>query len=175
MKIIKVLLVVLTILIVGFFLLGVFIPKVSYSSTITVDKPANEAWSVMSDENKLSKWITGYKRSELISDKPNMIGSVSNIYIENQGTESIIKETITEFIPNKVMAMDFSMEPMDMDYRLTFEDKGSTTIIKSTTDAEGNGLIMRSMIALMKNGMQSQEDVNMAKLQNLINMNQDIY
>jgi len=171
MKILKIVLGVLALLLLIFILIGFIVPGVSYSSEVTVNKPASEAWSVMSDENKLSQWITGYKRSELISGTPNTVGTVSNIYIENQGTESVIEETVTELVPNKVMAMDFSMDPMDMDYRMTFEEKDGKTVIKSTTDVKGNGMMMRSMMALMKGGMQSQEDINMGKLQKLINEN----
>ena len=175
MKILKIVIGFLSLLLIIFVLLGFIVPRVSYSSEVTVDKPASEAWSVMSDEGKLSQWLMGYKRSELISGTPNTVGSVSNIYIDNQGQETVLKETVTELVPNKVMAMDFSMDPMDMDYRMTFEEQDNKTVIKSNTNVSGNGWFMRSMMALMKGGMKSQEDINMGQLQKLINENQDVY
>jgi len=175
MKILKIVIGFLALLLIVFVLLGFIIPEVSYSSEVVVNKNSQEAWNVMSDEAKLSQWITGYKKSELLSGTPNTVGTVSNIYIENQGQESIIEETVTELVENKVMAMDFSMDPMDMKYRMTFDEQGGKTIIKSSTDVKGNGWFMRSMMALMKGGMQSQEDINMGKLQKLINENQDVY
>lgn len=177
MKILKWLLGILAFLIIGFLLLGVFKPSISYSSKILVDKSAEESWAVMADPNKASQWITGYVKSELVSGTNNTVGAVSNVHIDNAGEISIIKETITEMIPNKVMAMDFSMDPMDMDYKLTFEQIEGHTRIKSHTVAKGNGFFMKSMLALMDvmGGMKAQEDINMKKLKKLINENTDVY
>ncbi len=175
MKILKWIAAILFLLVIVFLLLGVFTKSITYTSEIVVDKPATEAWSVMQDESKLPQWLTGFVKYEPVSGVSGTVGAVSNVHIENNGTVTIIKETITEQTPNKVMAMDFSMDPMDMSYRMTFEENGGTTKIKSSTTTKGNGMFMRSMVSIMKGGMKSQEDINMGKLKKLINENTDVY
>ena len=83
MKILKWVLGIILLLIIIFFLLGVFTPSVSYSSEITVDKSVTESWSVMQDESKLDQWITGYVKSEQLSGTPGTVGAVSNIHVMN--------------------------------------------------------------------------------------------
>ena len=64
MKILKYLLLALVVLALLFVALGLFTPSVSYKSEIVVNKPATEAWAVMSDEENLSKWIKGFRKQK---------------------------------------------------------------------------------------------------------------
>ena len=142
---------------------------------MSVNKPAPEAWAVMSDESKLHNWITGYKKSELISGEKNTVGAVTDIYIEDQGREMVMQETITKFVPNKVMAMSFTSDFMNMDYEISLEDQGNKTMLNTKTSTQGTGMISKSMIALMKGSMFAQEEENLNKLKKVIEENTTDY
>ncbi|MFY0607080.1 MAG: SRPBCC family protein [Cyclobacteriaceae bacterium] len=175
MKILKYLLIFLAIIAIIFFGKGIITPSVSYESTTSVSKSVEESWAVMTDEETMSKWITGFIKSELVSGEPNTVGAVSNTYVEENGEEMIIVETITDITPNERIAMTFTMDFMDMDYELSMEDQGDQTIITTKSEVRGNGLFAKSIISFMPDMMKAQEDENLAKLKRLIESNTKDY
>ena len=80
----------------------------------------------------------------------------------------MMKETITELVPNQKMAMNFSMDFMDMDYEMILQDQGDKTAVTSKSITRGNGLFAKAMVSWMKGGMKKQEDKNMAKLKGIV-------
>ena len=175
MKILKYLVIVLLLLIIGFFALGLITPSVEYSSTITVDKPIEEAWAVMADETRVSEWLEDVKRLEPVSGTPNTVGAVSNIFVDNNGEEMMMKETITKYEAPNVIAMDFSMDFMDMEYEMTLKEKNGKVEITSTSKTIGNGAVAKSIVAMMPSAMKAQEDTNMNNLKKVINENTKNY
>ncbi len=176
MKYLKYLLGLFLLLSLIFFLKGFFTPTISYDCEILVNKPANEAWAVMSDETKLPEWIKGFKRTELVSGTANSVGSVSNVYVEDRGQEMVMKETIMAVTPNELLAMQFSMDFMDMDYEITFnEQKNGKTLIRSKSTTTGNGIIAKSIVSFMTASMKAQEDANLNSLKKLIEENTKNY
>lgn len=175
MKILKYLLLLILLLIVLFFAKGLLTPSVSYESQVVVDKSAKEAWAVMSDETNLPKWLDGFKKAELVSGTPNTVGAVSKIYIEEGGKEMVMQETITAAKPYELMAMDFTMDFMDMAYEMHLQEKDGKTTMTSKSTTTGNGLFAKSMVSFMGSVMKTQEDNNLNKLKDLINENTKNY
>ncbi len=175
MKFLKYLLAALLLLTILFFAKGLITPSISYENEVTVNKPAQEAWNVMSDEENLPKWIKGFKSTTLVSGTANTVGAVSNIVIEEGGKEMIMQETINKVKPNELLDMTFSMDFMDMDYLITFTEKDGKTTIKSTSTTKGNGLFAKSIVSFLTSTMKTQEDVNLAKLKQLIDENTKSY
>lgn len=175
MKIIKYSLAIVLAIIILFLAMGFITPSIEYNCEVQINKPAIEVWAVMSDESKVSDWIKGYKSSELISGTPNTLGAVTKIYIEENGTEMSMQETITALEPNKRMAMNFTMDFMDMDYDMRLEDKGAYTIIKTNSKTVGNGMIAKSMISFMPSSMEAQEIENLGNLKRLVEENTTDY
>ena len=175
MKIIKYSLAIVLAIIILFLAMGFITPSIEYNCEVQINKPAIEVWAVMSDESKVSDWIKGYKSSELISGTPNTLGAVTKIYIEENGTEMSMQETITALEPNKRMAMNFTMDFMDMDYDMRLEDKGAYTIVKTNSKTVGNGMIAKSMISFMPSSMEAQEIENLGNLKRLVEENTTDY
>ena len=171
MKFLKYTLIFVVVLVLLFFGKGLLTPTISYENETTVNKSAKEAWAVMNDETNLPKWIEGFKRVEPVSGTPNTVGAVSNVYVEDQGQEMVMQETITAVKENEHMAMNFTMDFMDMDYEISFDEQGGQTTIKSESTVKGNGIMAKSMISFMKGSMKSQEDTNLGKLKALIEVN----
>ncbi len=175
MKFLKYFLILLLLLVLFFFGKGMLTPTIDYDCSIMVDKPATECWMVMSDTSKSSQWIKGFIKTELVSGTVNTVGAVSNVYIEDQGQESIIQETITTFKPNQHMGMSFTMDFMNMEYDIMFEDNGDKTKISTTTKTSGNGLFSKSIISFMGGSMVDQENENLQNLKKLIEENTTDY
>lgn len=175
-KFIKYFVVLLLVLAVGFIVIGYLTPKITYNSEITVTKPVNEAWAVMNDVEKLPEWLTGFKKFEHVSGTKGQVGAVSNVYFDNNGETMIIKETITKIIPNKSISMLYESDFMDMNYTITFNTlPNNQTKISSSTIAEGNGMISKSIMAIISSTLETQEETNLTKLKTTIENNTKSY
>jgi len=168
MKFIKYLLIAILVLVALFFAKGFFSSPVSYECSVEVNKSAAQAWASMNNEENLPKWISGYKRSELVSGTEGTVGAVSKVYIEEEGREQVMQETITALEAEKRMAMSFTMDFMDMDYEMIFNEAGGKTVITTSSTSEGNGLFAKSMLSFMHEAMKSQEEKNLANLKKVI-------
>lgn len=175
MKYLKYFLLLIVVLVLFFIGKGLFTPSVSYECEVTVNKPANEAWAVMSDESNLPKWINGFKRIELVSGEKNAVGAVSNVYVEDEGEEIMMTETITAIMPGEQMVMTFSMDFMNMDYEMLFEETDGKTKITTKSTTTGNGMMAKSMISFMPDAMRTQEKENLQSLKRIIEENTKNY
>jgi len=175
MKYLKYTAIILSLLVFMFLILGMIKPTIEYDSHITVDKSVEESWNVIQDPNKMSEWMTGFKSFEHISGEPGQVGSVSHVIFDTNGSEVIIKETITKIIPNHSIAMTFQNDMMEMDYELEMKGDGNQTEIRTSTLVEGNGMITKSFIAISPGSLKKQEDTNLSMLKKAIEANTTIY
>ena len=175
MKVLKYIGLVVLLLLVIFFGKGLLTPTVEYDSEVMVDKPVAEVWAVMSDTSKMSEWITGYKRTELLSGTEGEVGAISHVFVEDQGQETMMEETIVAVEPNELLAMRFTMDFMNMDYKMALQEKGNQTLITSNSVTQGNGLFAKSMLSFMPSAMKKQEDENLEKLKMVIESNTKKY
>ncbi|WP_422107887.1 SRPBCC family protein [Winogradskyella sp.] len=175
MKYLKYIFGILALLIIGFFLLGLIKSEVTYQCEVTVDKPLDEAWAVSQDEEKMADWLDGFQRIEQVSGTPGTVGAVSDVYFINEGQEMVIRETIKDIVPNKSIAMSFTSDFMNMDYKLAMEALGGKTKITSNTTAVGNGMVSKSIMALVGSSIKAQEDTNLASLKKTIENNTKNY
>ena len=175
MKFLKYTLGVLAILVIVFFLLGLIKPKLSYECEIIVEKPLVESWAVSQDEEKMSDWLIGFQKIEQVSGTPGTVGAISDVYFITEGQEMSIRETITNIVPEESIAMSFASDFMDMDYKLTMSSIDGKTKISSSTTAIGNGMVSKSIMALMGNSIEAQEETNLINLKNTIEKNSKNY
>lgn len=168
MKILKYLLAFVLILILLFILKGLFTPSVYYECEVSVNKSAEQAWAVMTDDSTLPQWINGFKKTELVSGTANTVGAVSKIYIEENGQEMTMQETIKSIKANNHIAMNFSMDFMDMDYEISFKEEAGKTLIRSKSTTKGNGIMAKSIVSFMPSSMKKQEQENLTRLKKLI-------
>jgi uncharacterized protein YndB with AHSA1/START domain len=154
---------------------GLLTPEITYESNVTVDKPVEEAWAVMSDESRISEWLEGITKMENVSGTPHSVGAVSKIYFEENGEEMIMEETITALKPNEHIAMTFTMDFMNMDYEMFMTESNGNTQISTKSKTVGNGFFARCILSFMKSAMKDQEDINLDKLKKVINTNTKNY
>lgn len=175
MKILKYLLILIILLVILFFLQGVLKPSISYESKVVVDKSAAETWAVMSDLEKMPKWLKGFKRTEHVSGTPNTAGAISNVYIDQNGKEMVMQETINKIEEEELLDMTFTMDFMDMDYKMVLLESGGKTTITTKSTTRGNGAVAKSIVSLMKGGMKKQEYENLNSLKKVAEENTKNY
>ncbi len=175
MKLLKYILGIVAILAILFFLLGLVKSDVTYQCETLVDKPLAESWAVSQDDTKMSSWLEGFQKTEHVSGTPGAVGSVYDIYFVSDGEEMVIRETITEIVPNESVSMLFTSDFMDLNYKLSMSSEGSKTKIHTNTTCKGNGAVSKSLVALMGGTMETQEETNLANLKNTIESNTKNY
>ena len=175
MKILKYILGILALLALLFILIGLIKPELAYEYEIMVDKPVAESWAVSQDEEKMADWLPGYQKMVHVSGTPNAVGAVSDVYFINEGKEMVIRETITEIIPDESVSMTFTDDFMTMDYTLKMADENGITKISTNTTAVGNNFFSKSVMALMGGMIKAQEETNLANLKKTIEENTKDY
>ena len=175
MKYLKYILVVIALLVIGFLLMGIIKPKLSYDCEIIVEKSAGESWAIVQDDEKMSDWLPGFQKIEHISGTPGTVGAVSIVYFDNDGQEMSIRETITEIVPSESMSMSFEDDFMNMDYKISLTSINGKTKISSSTTAVGNGIISKSIMTLVGSSIKAQEEANLINLKNTIEQNTKNY
>jgi uncharacterized membrane protein len=175
MKYLKYLLYVLAVIIVLVIIKVATTPSVAYQSEVSVNKPVEEAWAVMNDEQRLPEWIKGFKRMELKSGNHNSAGAVYKVYIDDNGQEMTMEETITAVKHNVYIAMTFTMDFMNMNYEMFLKQKDGKTHIETKSYVVGNNILARTLIAFMSGSMKAQEDENLSLLKKAIEENTKNY
>ncbi|WP_422081929.1 SRPBCC family protein [Ulvibacterium sp.] len=175
MKFLKYILGIIAILVIGFLALGLIKPKVSHDCEIMVEKPITESWAVIQDEGKMSEWLPGFQKIEHISGTPGTVGAVSNVYFDTNGQKTTIRESITDIVPDESISMSYSSDFMDMDYTMTMTPINGMTKISSSTTAVGNGMISKSIMALIGGSIKGQEETNLSNLKKTIEQNTKDY
>ncbi len=175
MKYLKYILGILAVLVIGFFLLGLIKSELYYECEVMVDKPIAESWAVSQDDEKMADWLDGFQKIEQVSGTPGTVGAVSDVYFINEGQEMTIRETITDIVPNESISMLFTSDFMDMDYRLSMESIDGKTKINSRTTCKGNGMVSKSLIAMIGSSIKTQEETNLSNLKKIIEENSKDY
>ncbi len=180
MKILKYLLLLLVGLFLIFLALGFLMPTVQYGHEITVDKSAKEAWAVHQDPTKLGQWIRGFKSIELISGEEGAVGSKYKVVVDpGEGQpEFIMTETIASKKEMDHITLKFDSDMMVFDQTTTFAEVAGKTTITTDSKVKGNGMMMRSMFALMtllSDSFHEQEIKNVEALKKVIMENTTEY
>jgi len=123
----------------------------------------------------MPEWLDGFQKIEHISGTPGTVGAVSDVYFNTDGQDMTVRETINEIVPDESITMTFESDFMDMDYKLTMTSINGKTKISSNTTAVGNGIISKSIMALVGGSIKAQEDTNLAALKKTIEQNTKDY
>ena len=176
MKILKYILIVICALVIFFFLMGLIKPTVQYGHEILVDKSIKEAWAVSQDESKYDQWLAGFKSIELIEGEKGAVGSKYKVIVNpGEGQEEFeMLETVVSMKEFDHVNMHFDSDMMDFNQKIIFSEKDGKTSIKTESTVSGNGIMMRSMFAIMElftNSFQKQEEKNIEALKKVIDGN----
>lgn len=175
MKYLKYILGLLAVLLIGFLLMGIINPKLSYDCEIVVEKPTAESWAVVQDEAKMSEWLPGFQKVEHLSGTPGTVGAISLVYFDNEGQQVSIRETITDIVPDESISMTFEDDFMDMDYKMSLTSIDGKTKINSSTTVVGNGMISKSILVFVGGSFKAQEEANLILLKKAIEQNTKDY
>jgi len=149
-KIFKILLGILAILLLVFFATGLIVKETSYDISTTINRPVEEVFIAFNDHTKIKEWIPSIKSFEAIDEKEGMVGSTYKMIVDDNGKEFEMKETITEFVPNKKMVLEFDAQGMFKIDAITFSADGNKTIITNQSTCKGTNYLLKCTFPYFK-------------------------
>lgn len=150
MKILKIIGGILALLFLIFLLAGLVVPRVTYQTNITVDKPLTETFTLFNDIDQLDKWIPEVKKIEVIKETPDKVGSQYKMTVVNEGNEVEMTETVTGYEENKLVSLEFDAGSMHKTDTYHFTSDGTTTTISADHVCEGTNYMMKCVFAFFK-------------------------
>jgi uncharacterized protein YndB with AHSA1/START domain len=127
MKVIRIILIIVTLIALVFFATGLVVKEVNYSVEVDIDKPIEEVFTFFTAPETLKKWMPEVKSLEPINLKEGKVGSTYKMVIETQGQEMIMTEKILAYISNKKITFRFDSDEMIKIDDFIFIKKGSKT------------------------------------------------
>ena len=140
-----------------------------YRVSVEVDRPIEVAWEVLMDESKMSEWLEGYKRMELLKGEPLTVGSKHRMIFEEKGEELTFTETVTAIDPPTEFSFDVDHDMMNSNIQMTLESVGSSsTRITNRTKFTANGFFIDLFMLLMAPRMKGRQRRSFERLKALL-------
>ncbi len=158
MKYFKVFLIIVVLISVGFILIGVIVPKISYETTITTNKPVEETWDMFSDTELMAEWMQGFKSKKVLSGDATTPGSTYEVIIVQNDEEYVMTETLVEYKEDELYVFTIENDILLSKQEVHFKSDGDGTIVTEKSVTEGKSLIMKSIISLTKSIFQKNSD-----------------
>ena len=170
MKRIKIILVIVTLLVVGFLSIGLFIKETVYTTEIKIEKPLRDVFIAFNDITKLKEWIPELTSVEVMEEKTGRIGSKYKIKVNNKGQELVMLQKVLKFVPNKEVTLfyDTGAGSMLKTNKYEFTSEGNTTLITQKVKCRSNGYLMACMFPIFKSKFKSQDQEYLHKFKTFI-------
>jgi len=159
MKAIKIIVVLISIIVVGFLSIGLLIKETQYTTSVKIEKPLAFVYTEFNDTSKRKEWITDFKSIEILEEKLGKTGSTYKVTVNNNGQDMTMKEKILAFIPNEKVTLFYDAGKGSMlktnDYIFTSE--GDATKITHKGTCRSSGYLMACMFPFFKSKFKKQD------------------
>ena len=143
--------------------------ELAYETSFEVDRPVDVAWAVFSDEERMTEWMPGLIRMDLMEGEYETVGSKYRLVFDENGQTMEMIETITAIEPEEEFAFSFTMEEalMEGEIRVLFEGQGERTTIRTENVVRGKSL-MKIFVPLMREQMVARQELGYRQLADMI-------
>lgn len=155
MKGVKIVLGIVTVLILAFFLTGLIIPEVEYTTEVEINKPVNEVFADFENVELMKTWMPEVKSIDVLEEKPEKVGSTYKIVVENQGRMIAMTEKVLAYEANKRISFHFDAENMLKTDDYIFTSEGNKTKIVQESICTSDSYIMRCLFPYFKSVLKS--------------------
>lgn len=109
------------------------------SSQIEIAAPQETVFYWIEDPSRAMKWMTSVTHTEIIDQKPNLIGTTFREYVEENGSGTEMEGVITDFVPNQRIAfhLEGSFNIVDVDF--TLQEREGMTQLTQRADVRFKG------------------------------------
>lgn len=135
---------------------------------VKINKPLETVYSEFMKAENMDKWLTGFRGIETLHGKEGKVGSKYRITFEEDGKEIFFIEEVTSIKENEEFSFKMHHESFSSENKIKFRRLATQTEILSKVRAEGNNLLWRLLLPLMKGEMQKRQEKDFIKLKNFV-------
>jgi uncharacterized protein YndB with AHSA1/START domain len=159
----------------GFYIIGVVKPVVNYETSITINRSAEQTWSVLSNDSLMSQWIQGFEKIEITNGEPFLKESTYKIYLKDAKQSFINEYKVINVMPNELY--EYQLDNTVLKNHITISlstPKEFTTTLKITNSVEAKNWFLSSLFVFFKSQFQSQDEITYTALKKLVEMDPEI-
>ena len=172
MKTIKIIVITISVLVVAFFSIGLFISDTEYTTEVSVNKPVEEVFVEFNNMDKAKNWIPEFKSVEILEETENKVGNVYKVILTNRnGVDVIMKEKILAYVPNEKLVQNYYVDGMLKKNDFTFSSEGNTTKIVQASTCKSTQYMMNCMYPFFKSKFKAQDQGYLNNFKNYIEQN----
>lgn len=168
MKAIKVILIIISIVSVGFFSTGLIMPEIKYQTRIEINKNIDGVFQSFSDIKNSKDWVPGLKSVGVRKEVPNKIGSVYELIAMDKGADITIVQKITAFKKNESIGISFRANDMNKLNLFSFESNGDKTLLTLEATCKSDSYMLSCIFPYFKGFFKEQDDVYLQNFKSYI-------
>ena len=150
MKILKTAFIIVLIGILVYLIIGLLIPPVSQEVAMELDQPAEEIFSILTDQSNMTKWVPGLTSIKQVSGRPNTIGSIAEFVFERDGIEIPVLVKINDYKENESMNLTLTHDKLVSDVQIKVLQYGNSSKLDISYKIAGNSLMTKTAMPFIK-------------------------
>jgi len=152
----------------AFVSLGIFHGEVKYENSIEIEASVEDSYNTFITDSLASEWLMGYVGNEVLSGEPLRPGSRFIMKFEQDGQSYEFIEELKAIRENELFAFDMETDFFIGSVEIIFEGDENRTTITVYSSLEGNNIIYKSFLYLLKSSLQNQSQMNYDLLKEVI-------
>ncbi len=112
---------------------------IKIEKSIIINRPAEEVWKFLSNVENMPKWDRGVLEARQTSEGPAGVGSTVQVARQLLGRRRIGTLRVSEYAPNRMVALQASLGQMKAQTGFTFESVEGGTRLTQTSEIELGG------------------------------------
>jgi uncharacterized protein YndB with AHSA1/START domain len=109
------------------------------SCQIEIEAPQETVFYWIEDPSRAMKWMTSVTHTEIIDQKPDLIGTTFREYVEENGSGTEMEGVITDFVPNQRIAFHLEGGYNAVDVDFTLQSREGITQLTQRADVRFKG------------------------------------
>jgi len=115
------------------------ITMIKFEKSIIINRPVEEVWKFLSNVENFPKWNRGARKARLTSEGPIGVGSTVQYLRQFLGRQLIGKLQVSEYVPNRMIALQLSAGLITAQTGFTFEPVEGGTRLTHPSEIELGG------------------------------------
>ena len=168
MKILKTAFIIVLIGILVYLIIGLLIPPVSQEVAMELDQPAEEIFSILTDQSNMTKWVPGLTSIKQVSGRPNTIGSIAEFVFERDGIEIPVLVKINDYKENESMNLTLTHDKLVSDVQIKVLQYGNSSKLDISYKIAGNSLMTKTAMPFIKPLIKKYSKMDLEELKKLL-------
>lgn len=142
-------------ILVAFFLVGVFAPNVEVNTSILVESTDAEVFESLTDPELIGLWMTDYENLQIENDTQLAIGTNFELTLAEEKTTVVISGVVTDLKHAEFLAFDFSRTEINGQMSILIKEVDGQTQVTALMKPIGNDPFARSVLPIIQGSLKT--------------------